>query len=367
MRQCNIGDVPTGSPCRPGWTRGTSISRMAFVALSLAALCSSGYGGEPSLDHHRVNSAAFRGAFAEVCEGARRATVRVQAQGRDVAIGTIVASEGLILTKASELGSAKLTCRLADGRVLEAVVVARHEGHDLALLQIKADNLPVIEWASELNPKVGKWVVTPCQESVPAAVGVVSVEPREVPRERVTGILGITLEDQDGAPRIKHVHPESGLDGLTVGDVIEGVTDQTFDSPDALLDFVARHQAGDKLTLTVLRGAMRINVAATLVRPFGEFLPLSARLQQLGGRLSNCRSGFAKAIQHDTVLVPEQCGGPLLDLSGKAIGINIARASRTKSYALPTELVRAAIGEMQRTLPNPQVASRTPAIRSTTN
>ena len=74
-----------------------------------------------------------------------------------------------------------------------------------------------------------------------------------------------------------------------------------------------------------------------------------------------CRSGFASAIQHDTVLTPEQCGGPLLDLSGKAIGINIARASRTKSYALPTDLVRAAIDEMQRTLPNPLVASRTSA------
>lgn len=367
MQKSNTGDIPTVNLGRPGWNRAASISGMTFFVWSLAVLCSSGYAVEPSSDHHRVNSTAFRSAFAEVCEVARRTTVRIQAQGRDVAIGTVVAADGLILSKASELGSAKLSCRLADDRVLEAVVAARDESHDLALLQIEADNLPVIEWANGLNPKVGKWVVTPCQESVPVAVGVVSVESREIPRERIAGILGLTFDDRDGAPRIKHVHPKSGLDGLTVGDIIEGVADQTFDSPDSLLDFVALHQAGDKLMLTVLRGSMRVNVAATLVRPFDEFLPLSSRIQQLGGRLSNCRSGFSQVIQHDTVLVPEQCGGPLLDLSGKAIGINIARASRTKSYALPTDLVRAAIDEMQRTLPNPKIASRVSLNTSTAN
>lgn len=331
---------------------------MAVVVWSVAALTSIGFAEDSALDDHRVNSSAVRSEFAEVCEVARQATVRIQAQGQDVAIGTIVAAEGLILSKASELSSDTLTCRLFDGRVLEAVVAARHEGHDLALLRIDADNLPVIEWSSDLPPSVGKWVVTPSQESLPVAVGVVSVESREIPRDRIKGILALTLEDRNGTPQIKHVHPESGLVGLNVGDIIQGVTGQRFDSPESLLDFVARHQAGDILTLEVLRGVKRLNVSATLVRPFGEFLPRSARLQALGGRLSLCRSGFAQAIQHDTVLTPEQCGGPLLNLSGQAIGINIARASRTKSYALPSDLVRAAIDEMQRTLPNPPMASR---------
>ena len=334
---------------------------MTFVVWSVAALTSSSFAEEPSSKDHRVNSTAVRSEFAEVCEVARRATVRVQTQGRDVAIGTIVAADGLILSKSSELPSGQLTCRLFDGRELDAVVVARHEAHDLSLLQIPADNLPVIEWSSDLHPNVGKWVVTPSQESLPVAVGVVSVESREIPRERVKGILALTLEDRDGTPQIKHIHPESGLVGLAVGDRIEGVAEHLFNSPEALLDFVSLHQAGDLLTLIVSRGTKRFNVSATLVRPFGEFLPRSARLQALGGSLSMCRSGFASAIQHDTVLTPEQCGGPLLDLSGKAIGINIARASRTKSYALPTDLVRAAIEEMQRTLPKPLLATRASA------
>ena len=66
---------------------------------------------------------------------------------------------------------------------------------------------------------------------------------------------------------------------------------------------------------------------------------------QLGGPLSEHRTGFPTVLQHDTALRPEDCGGPLVDLDGKAVGINIARAGRTESYAVPAE-------EVQRLLPD---------------
>ena len=50
-------------------------------------------------------------------------------------------------------------------------------------------------------------------------------------------------------------------------------------------------------------------------------------------------SGFDRVIQHDTVLDPEDCGGPVLDLSGRAVGLNIARAGRVVTYSLPASLV----------------------------
>ena len=51
-------------------------------------------------------------------------------------------------------------------------------------------------------------------------------------------------------------------------------------------------------------------------------------------------------IQHDTVLDPGECGGPIIDTSGRAIGINIARAGRVVSYALPSSLVIPAVESM---------------------
>jgi len=38
--------------------------------------------------------------------------------------------------------------------------------------------------------------------------------------------------------------------------------------------------------------------------------------------------------------MPEQCGGPLVDVHGRVIGINIARAERIATYALPAKIVQ---------------------------
>jgi S1-C subfamily serine protease len=50
-------------------------------------------------------------------------------------------------------------------------------------------------------------------------------------------------------------------------------------------------------------------------------------------------SGFDRVIQHDTVLDPDECGGPVLDTAGRVIGMNIARAGRVVSYSLPSSLI----------------------------
>jgi serine protease Do len=60
-------------------------------------------------------------------------------------------------------------------------------------------------------------------------------------------------------------------------------------------------------------------------------------MNRMGGPLSERRNGFPTILQHDAVLRPSDCGGPLVDLDGKVIGINIARAGRTESYAAPAE------------------------------
>ena len=52
--------------------------------------------------------------------------------------------------------------------------------------------------------------------------------------------------------------------------------------------------------------------------------------------MSERRFGFPTAFQHDTVLRPADCGGPLVNLDGQVVGFNIARAGRTESYAIPS-------------------------------
>ncbi len=40
------------------------------------------------------------------------------------------------------------------------------------------------------------------------------------------------------------------------------------------------------------------------------------------------------------MLKPQECGGPVIDLDGKAVGVNIARAGRVESYAIPSEVLK---------------------------
>ena len=60
----------------------------------------------------------------------------------------------------------------------------------------------------------------------------------------------------------------------------------------------------------------------------------------MSGDVSVRRSGFPRVLQHDTQGSSRTVGGPLLDLDGKCIGMNIARANRAESFAIPVEELR---------------------------
>ena len=66
----------------------------------------------------------------------------------------------------------------------------------------------------------------------------------------------------------------------------------------------------------------------------------SDQQNNMGSKLSERRAGFPIILQHDSVLKPTDCGGPLVNLDGQVVGINIARAGRVESYAIPSEAVR---------------------------
>ena len=45
-------------------------------------------------------------------------------------------------------------------------------------------------------------------------------------------------------------------------------------------------------------------------------------------------------VQHDTWLLPGECGGPIVDLDGRAAGVTFACVGRVATYALPAESAR---------------------------
>lgn len=94
---------------------------------------------------------------------------------------------------------------------------------------------------------------------------------------------------------------------------------------------------GESVRLTIIRAGDTLELSA-VIRDL-DIMQESENDTKVNGPRSARLSGFERVIQHDTVLDPDDCGGPVLDTSGRAIGMNIARAGRVVSYALPSSLI----------------------------
>src|SRR5208283_5747901 len=80
-------------------------------------------------------------AFAPISEATRYSIVKFNVDGATVALGTVVDTNGLALTKASELKKGKLTCWLAVEKEVGAEVIGIDEEEDVALVQVHARGL----------------------------------------------------------------------------------------------------------------------------------------------------------------------------------------------------------------------------------
>jgi serine protease Do len=329
----------------------------ALLAVLLAGTASGEEATSPVL--HLTNGERVRSAFEDVVATPRTWTVRVLCDGKPVALGAVVGAEGWVLTKASQL-SGSISCRFVDGRELLADYAAYAPEHDLALLKVAADDLTVATWHTGADPRIGQWLATPGLELTPVAVGIVSVGRRAIAADDVHGVLGIELEAIDGPPQIKRVFESSpaAQARLQVGDIVERVGDIVMESRPGLIEFIRKHKPGETLKLTVRRGREQLVIAATLTHPFGDFLSRIAMQNQMGGSLSVRRSGFPAAIQHDTVLKPQDCGGAVVNLDGEAVGVNIARAGRTESYAVPGAVVVSLLDDLKSGKYPPPVGGR---------
>jgi serine protease Do len=305
-------------------------------------------------------------AFDAVVARPSRSVVRVRCDGNDVALGTIVGADGWILTKNSELTSGPITVTLYDGRLFAARITGFEDHYDLAMLKIAAKNLIPIAWGRNASAKVGELLASPGIGGDPVAVGVLSVAARAVrardlmipPPSADAGFLGVALDEAEGGARVATVMPNSAADkaGLQVNDIVTLVADTAIIDSETMVNAIRHHKPGDALPIKVKRDGKEIDLRATLGKrpPTDPGVARREYQNHLGSELSERRSGFPQVLQHDMVLRPDNCGGPVVDLDGKAIGINIARAGRVESYAIPVEAIQPLIDELKTGNPKPQ-------------
>jgi len=102
---------------------------------------------------------------------------------RSLGSGVIVSRDGLILTNNHVIaGASRISVTLADGRrFTDAQVVGADPATDLALLRIRANNLPAIKWGDSRALEVGDWVLAignPYGLSQTVTAGIVSAKGR---------------------------------------------------------------------------------------------------------------------------------------------------------------------------------------------
>ena len=301
-------------------------------------------------------------AFTPVASNAAMSVATVLTGGKPVALATVVDSDGLLLTKASQLGDGDIVCRLADGRRFQAVSLGTDDEQDLALLKIGADDLVPVTWRDGEPPSPGHWVITPASSGVAVAAGVVSAAPRTWPqsrRDKPRGFLGVQLEQGgSNSVRIVRVLPNEAAAkaGIEDGDMIERIDGDAMPFVEHVMKKLGGSPPETMVVIELVRGDKPISIEATL----GARKTHSPELHWGGGPFSERRFGFSDVLAHDTVLLPIQCGGPLLDMEGRAVGINIARALRVASYALPAKDARERLSLLKAGAPDDLQVSATP-------
>jgi serine protease Do len=332
-------------------------SHWNLVNADLRALCLvvglvSPVTGQQSLD------SAFRTTGPEVVAAfePQRAVLQVSSavilDGRkEVNYGVVVSADGHILAKASEVeGVRDLSVTVDRTNHKEVEILATDAQWDVVLLKIGATGLVPVVYAPTSAVPQGTWVVANGATSRTgrrALAGIVSARIREIPAAGGAA-LGVVLAGSGKAVLIDKVTDGSGAQeaGLRKGDVILEIEGMRIARIEDIAAALKDRKAGTRVRVKCLRGKQEFDADVRLSARSEIFNETISRNDMMSGDFSKRRSGFPRVLQHDILGSSRVTGGPVLDLDGRCIGMNIARANRAESFAIPVEDLKEIAGRL---------------------
>jgi serine protease Do len=318
--------------------------------------------------------------FKPVVAAASESTVRIKCDDKDTVLGTIVDADGYILTKLSELKlnqiKGPIYVRLPDGSEYEGTTVAAHKATDLALLKVDVKGLKAVKFADTKKVPRGNWLASAGPTTDPVAVGIVSVMTRELtgadkvitnPNRGYLGVIPVDDKDENGTlsgAKLTDVVTGGAADkaGLKVDDIIVEMNGKKIVSQATLREYLDTHKGGDVIAVKAKRKGEMKDFKVTLgsaPKDRGAFQ------NEMGAKeypLSSRRTGFPLVLQTDMVLEAKNCGGPVVDIEGNVLGINIARAGRVETWVLPSEVILPLLPDLKAGKFAPVSATVAPAL-----
>lgn len=283
------------------------------------------------------------GQFSTAVKPNLNSIVSIRDGGLLMCLGTVMSTDGYILTKASELhGAIDPEVILPSGRRFKAQELASDYAFDLMLLKVDATDLQPVSLMREAA-NVGDLAVLQNGKGEALIPTVISVKTHSMEGAN-KAFMGIRMAEDDNGVRIERILPGGAAqrNGMKPGDVIMSLNGRTVDRMMTLIDAIGGFKPGDKISVRFMREDKIRTIDILLTSKFvndDTMLPLY-RDQQFEGQFASTHAGgFPQAIQIDADVYPRQVGGPLLGLNGKALGIVIARADRFPAFAIPADAV----------------------------
>jgi serine protease Do len=315
-------------------------------ALALALALPAGAQLQNLESHFRTTGDGVLAAFEPQREVIQHSAAVILDGRKEIACGVVISPDGDILTKASELRGVKDLAVTIDRKKYTGVkVLATDNTWDVAHLKVAASDLVPVVYAPTSAVPQGTWVVT---TGVTSRVrrrilaGIVSARIREIPTAGGAA-LGVILKPgpnkDEVTLQIDEVQDNSGAKeaGLQPGDLITAIDGQPVKSRADMAKALKDHKSGDIIKLTYQRKEETLTADVRLMARTEMMADQMSRNDMMSGEFSERRSGFPRVLQHDILGAPSTVGGPLLDLDGRCLGMNIARANRAESFAIPVE------------------------------
>ncbi|MEM9235655.1 MAG: PDZ domain-containing protein [Verrucomicrobiota bacterium] len=328
----------------------------ALTSILLLALAAPVFGARSLEFTYRTSGPAVHEAFEPVREFLQTSSAVIRRGRKEVIFGTVISADGHILTKASELGELEGLAVTVDRESYDSVhLLAEDPVWDLALLKIEAENLIPVRLSPLPENSHGTWVVAngpTTRSNRRVQIGIVAANEREVFVKGGT-VLGVGLKDDDDSELIvAEVTEGSGAEaaGLQVDDRILMVDGEKVESREALGEDLKERQVGDEVVVTIERDGKELELKVELSGRAEVFGEEASRNDMMSGEYSERRSGFPRVMQHDIIGNRHFMGGPVFDLDGNCVGMNIARFSRCETYAIPAKELAAIIERMMKEL-----------------
>ena len=286
----------------------------------------------------RLNGARVQQAFGQTQGIAQKATVKLLRNEKVIAHGTVIDPRGFVLSKASACIGARYLLTNSGIR-LPVKARKRDEACDLVLLEVigSGHEWPTLHWSDKNDSTHARWAISASTELNEIRLGLFGGKARPIGREG--GVMGVVLSDDNQSEKgilVLEVIPQSAADraGLKINDRILKIDHRSVRSKQQVNHLMQKKDPGDLVLLHINRVDEAIELRVTLGHRSVTF-DLFNRNLLMSGPTSKRKDNFPLVLQHDIPLYRNNMGGPVFNLEGECVGINIARVDRVTNFALP--------------------------------